>query len=605
MYKRSHSSVIMSATLKSFDLNDDSIAFRKIRSPKLRNLNRRDQNDSEFNGNGHYEDDIEFDDTRMDIDDMKPNSSLNDENMSDNRRSGHDSFQQHDYVMRDTTTKVPLKDSPHTNKASTPDMLDRINKYRSKNGTPLKLPPLTSSQFSNSDNESHSIPIEEKAEDSLIKRRKLISDDNKFSPGRTQGSLKKTSRDTSNGHIVASPTKTTNRPMNEAIITPPSNLKVRPFIFGSASRTLPSASVSRKCVLEEHRKTQVSTSKHDEDIEFDSSDVDVDGEDGDGPTRSRLLSSTTRFNPSNSNQVPKSSSGISQHTHTSNHNKDDSIELRHEQQISQSKPTFESKIKDIQNTSNKETNQTEKYHDISRAEILEKINSTINSLMEKDKLESSPSKINVEDVLPQNIDRETMQAESSDESPEEIMNELDSFFSGNKSNTVNQGSADFNHRSPSKFSIGNNDQGPISNGQPSKATPIRTHYSRLSGKYARQIMNRRKSENASDNVYPDIPVLQDSNNIALGSEWPTSKWLKLNKILQLGRIAKKDIINSEVLIQKLGCASRRELKQRIEFLVQFNESRRIRRPKKRAVSNARKNNLGLKSSKSEKRFQII
>ena len=101
----------MSATLKSFDLNDDSIPFRKIRSPKLRNLNRRDQNDSDFNGNGHYEEDIEFDDTRMDIDNMKPNSSFNDENMSDNRRSGHDSFQLHDYVMRDTTTKVPLKDS--------------------------------------------------------------------------------------------------------------------------------------------------------------------------------------------------------------------------------------------------------------------------------------------------------------------------------------------------------------------------------------------------------------------------------------------------------------------------------------------------------------
>ncbi|CUM49931.1 unnamed protein product [Debaryomyces tyrocola] len=600
MYKRSHSSAIMSATLKSFDSNDDSIAFRKIRSPKLRNLNRRDQNDPGFYGNGHYEDDIEFDDTRMDIDDMKPNSPFNDENMSNNRRSGHDSFLQHDYVIRDTTTKVPLKDSPRTNKASTPDMLDRINKYRSKNGTPLRLPPLNSSQFSNSDNESHSILIEDKAEDSLIKHRKLISDDNKFSPGRTQGSLKKVARDTSNGHIVASPTKTMNRPINEAIITPPSNLKVRPFIFGSASRKLPSASVSRKGLP---GKTHVSTSKHDEDIEFDSSDVD--GEDGDGATRSRLLSSTTRFNPSNSNQIPKPSSDIKQHTHTNNYNKDDSIELRDEQHISQANPTFESKIEDIQNTSIKETNKKEKYGDISRAEILEKINSTINSLMEKDKLASSPSKINVEDILPQNIDKEIVPAESSDESPEEIINELDSFFSGNKSNTGNQGSADFNHRSPSKFSVSNNDQGLISNGQLSRATPIRTHYSRLSGKYARQIMNRRKNENATNKAYPDMPVLQDSNNIAPGPEWPTSKWLKLNKILQLGKIAKKDILNSEVLIQKLGCASRGELKQRIEFLIQFNESRKINRPKKRAVSNSRKNNLGLKSSKSEKRFQII
>lgn len=600
MYERSHSSVIMSATLKSFDLNDDSIAFRKIRSPKLRNLSRRDQNDSDFNGNGHYEDDIEFDDTRMDIDDMKPNSSFNNENISNNRQSGLDSFQQHDYVIRDTTTKVPLKDSPRTNKASTPDMLDRINKYRSKNGTPLKLPPLTSNQFSNSDNESQSIPIEEKAEDSLIKHRKLISDDNKFSPGRTQGSLRNAARDTSNGHIVASPTKTMNRPMNEAIITPPSNLKVRPFIFGSASRTLPSASVSRKGLPEDLRKTHVSASKHDGDIEFDSSDVD--GEDDDGTTRSRLLSSTTRFNPSNSNQVTKH--GLNQHTHTSNYNKD-GIELRHERHISQVNPTFESKIEDIQNTSNKEPDQKEKYGDISRAEILEKINSTINSLMEKDKLASSPSKINVDDVLPQNIDKEIMQAESSDESPEEIINELDSFFSGNKSNTANQGNADFSHRSPSKFSASNNDQGPIANGQPSKATPIRTHYSRLSGKYARQIMHRRKNENASSNAYPDMSVLQYSNNIATGSEWPTSKWLKLNKILQLGKIAKKDVINSEVLVQKLGCASRRDLKQRVEFLVQFNESRKINGPKKRAISNARKNNLGLKSSKSEKRFQII
>lgn len=593
----------MSATLKSFDLNDDSIAFRKIRSPKLRNLDRRDQNDSGFNGNGHYEDDIEFDDTRMDIDDMKPNSSFNSENMSNNKQSRHDNFQRHDYVVRDTTTKVPLKDSPHTNKASTPDILDRINKYRSKNGTPLKLPPLTSSQFSNSDSESHSILIEDKVEDSLIKHRKLISDDNKYSPGRIQGSLKKAGRDMSNGHIDASPTKAMNRQKNDTIITPPSNLKVRPFTFGSASRTLPPASVSRKGLPEELRKNHSSTSKHDEDIEFDSSDVD--GEDDDKAIRSRLLSSTTRFNPSNANKVSRSSPGVNQHTHTRDYKRDDGIELKHVQHISLENPTFEPKIEDIQNAGNRETNQKEKYGDISRAEILEKINSTINSLMEKDKLASSPSRINVDNVLPQDIDNEIVQAESSDESPEEIINELDSFFSGNKSNTGNQGNADFNHRSPTKFSASNNDQAPVSKGQPSKVTPIRTHYSRLSGKYARQIMNRRKNENTSSNTYPDMLALQNSNNITLGSEWPTSKWLKLNKILQLGKIAIKDIINSEILMQKLECASRRELKQRVEFLVQFNESKKAYRQKKRSVSNTRKPNLGLKSSKSEKRFQII
>lgn len=612
LHECSHSSVIMSATLRSFDLDSDSIAFQKIRSPKLRSLDKRDHIDSGFNGNGQFEDDIEFDDTRMEIDDMKPNHSFNNENISNNRQSGQDSFHQRDYVIRDTTTKVPLKDSPHTsnvnrntNKASTPDTLDRINRYRSKNGTPLKLPPLTSNQFSDSDNENPSLRIEEKAEDSLIKHRKLISDDNKFSPGSTRISLRKAGRDTTNEHSIVSPTKSMNRSTNEAIITPPSNLKVRPFIFGSTSKKLPSTSFSRKALPEQFRNTQVSGNINDADIEFDSSDVDGE-EENHGATRGKLLSSTSRFNASISNQISKPS-GVAQNIQINNHDRERSIELReklaHEQYIPQVSPTIGSKYEDVGDTGDREADQKEKYGDISRAEILEKINSTINSLMEKDKFASSPSKANQEDVLPQNIEKEIVDAESSDEGPEEIINELDSFFSGNKSNIGNQRASSFNHRSPSKIFSEKTETNSLN--QPSKSTPIRTHYSRLSGKYARQILHRRKSENVSAIENPDPAILEDSNDTSLNPEWPTSKWLKLNKVLQLGKIAKTDIINSEVLIQKLGCSSRHELKQRVEFLIQFNDSKKVRKPKRRVVSSTKKNNIGSKSSKSEKRFQII
>mmetsp|Transcript_9178 Transcript_9178/g.9083 ORF Transcript_9178/g.9083 Transcript_9178/m.9083 type:complete len:606 (+) Transcript_9178:1424-3241(+) len=605
----------MSATLRSFDFDNDSIAFRKIRSPKLKSLDKRDHIDSGFNENGRFDDDIEFDDTRMDNDDMKPNRSFNDENISNNRENGQDSFHQRDYVIRDTTTKVPLKDSPHTssvnrnsNKASTPDTLDRINRYRSKNGTPLKLPPLTSNQFSESDNESPSLPIEEKAEDSLIKHRKLISDDNKFSPGNTRVSLKKTGFDTPNAHNIVSPPRSMNRSTNEAIITPPSNLKVRPFIFGSTSKKLPFSSFTRKGLPEQLRNAQPSGSRNDADIEFDSSDVDGEEEDH-GATRSRLLSSTSRINASISNQLPKPPSGVSQNIQINSPDREQNFELReksvYEQYVSPANPKSGSKVEDIGNSSDREVHQAEKYGDISRAEILEKINSTINSLMEKDKFASSPSKANAGDVLPRNIDKEIAEAESSDETPEEIINELDSFFSGNKSNIGNRRSLVFNHKSPSKSFSGNNETDPILNGKLPKSTPIRTHYSRLSGKYARQIMHRRKSENVSNKENSVKPILEDSNDISLNSKWPTSKWLKLNKVLQLGKIAKKDIINSEVLIQKLGCDSKRELKQRVEFLVQFNESRKVRTPKKKVVSNIKKNNISPKSSKSEKRFQII
>lgn len=590
----------MSATLRSFDVNDEgSIAFGRIPSPRLKSLHSRDQKNSESE-KVNYDDDIEFDDTRMDITDtIRSNTSFRNGNLF-NKGGRNGTSAQEDYIIRNTTTKVPLNDNPHTHlaskvtknseKQSTPELLSKINKHRSRNGTPLKLPPMSSNQFSSgSDGENNVLPVEQKIEDSLIKHRKLISDDNKFSPGSARVAKKDFSFGNSNGYEVSSPTKGKASQFNETAITPPPNLKVRPFIFEPASR---SSVQARRDLPLNHGTRNLPSNIHDEDIEFDSSDADLEITDQNGVsiTPKAQTSVTDQLSSTRPNDVLQHRGPTLEYNNdVSNPSKELSINKSYHEVISVENNMKGSPVNE------KIPDQNEKYGDISRAEILEKINNTINSLMEREKNSSSPIKSNVGNVLPEdingNVEREDA---SSDEAPEEILNELDSFFGGNKSGQQRNNSV-------SKYSL-KSEEGDIQKEKPSKATPIRSHYSRLSGKYARQIIQRRKIGQDLVNNHQERSIHPDGDLET--TEWSTVKWLKLNKVLQLEKLELKDILNSEVLFRSLGCTSKRELRQRVEFLIQFNKSRRNKGVQNTAKK-IKKKNIAPKLSKTDKRFQIL
>lgn len=604
----------MSTTLKSFDLDDDnSFISRKPQTPKLRGLNTRNQQLSIFRSRETIEDDIEFDDTRMD---MTEQGAFNIEGMNGGNRRRSNVYPQSNYLVKNTTTTVPLKDTSYSESrsrpnrspyvGSTPDvMLGRINKHRSRNGTPLKLPPLNSSHLSSdSERQNQKILPEENVEDSLIKHRKLISDDNKFSPGNARGTVN--TRNSLNGLQDGSPTRRNDRPIIENVTTPPSNLKVRPFSFESASKKLPSLSGPGKKLFD------ISKEEHsnENDIEFDSSDIDDNGTSG-----NIHLSSFSKLN----GQIEHQSPNLQTTTHSQakpNFNQElgyQSEGILVSQPERHSPPRIEKNTENSVENFDKQKNENgldtksayEEYGDISRAEILEKINSTINTLIERDRSASSPLKeatlkedrISLDNA---NLIESISDDDSSDESPDEILNELDSVFHSNLSNSGIQNIEIMKEKSPAE------DRGSPYERR-AKATPIRTHYSRLSDKYARQILKRRKNESNTKEVYPDMDV-RENNDVPLAyesTEWPTEKWLKLNKVLQLEKLTKKDIINSEVLLSRLGCSSKEELKQRVEFLIQFNRSQKSHRTPGRQINGQRKNKLSLKSSSSRRRFGII
>lgn len=499
------------------------------------------------------------------------------------------SFRGSRYSARKSSIKVPLKgdDVFTTKKVTTPGVMKTLTKHRTRNGSPLR--PSSSEK--------------EDPEDTLIKSQKLISEDNKFSPGNSPKLLfKSTKSPVINGSPIG------NNNSYKEVQSPPSNYKVRPVDMAQFEPKNGSNG-SKKLFQNEVEKQLPPRQNTNQDIEFDSS------EDDNLPVKKVAKKSpdvsTVPKNPEVSTippPIPETNSLAPPQNESFNLNGANTFSngtSRAPRQVSPpmrspsaAAPPMRSEISnylaknpgnhwndnynvassveaDSSSTNDKGSLQVgipsrvDVEPAMAKSEILDKINATIDSLRQNDSrraLFDDNNNIDLADI-------------SSDETPVELLNELES-FAPTKSSPVKRkrsyspqkrrSQSPENIRSktpdPSKFKL------PI---VPPELTPIRKHYNRLSDKYARHIMNKRQEQphhqqqQHHHHHHHHQPSNHDSINKA--ETWSTKTWIKLNKLVQSESLTVNDIINSKIVIEKLGCESKEDLKQRVEFLIRFNE----------------------------------
>lgn len=440
---------------------------------------------------------------------------------------------------RTVTTTIPLKDEDNGRKPTptTPSkqLLERFNKYRSRNGTPLKQSPIRSSpKFSESDNEAE-----------LIRNLKLISDDNKFLPD--------------------SPLK--NRSITSNPMSPPSNLKIRPLNFGS--------------VIEQQKSELL--------------DQIVSTSNG-----------KSIFNPKN--PLRSTSDSIVPHVRPHPHDLDnDSID---EEEI------------DIERLT-----ETVRSEALTKEEIMEQINSSVNYLKEKDISRHKP------EPIPQFTEKGygSNDEDEDDEVEPEILQELDSYLPKSEMQVsdrrvdedINDNPKQTKYSSP-EFMDPNPE--PMSISSPVKILPESEPRSNtLSGQYARHLMKKRREKNEASleaaivtdqahasrsapsafaekhsaspsftqkNSAPSPFIEKDSSSLLEDAraypDWSTQKWNKLQKLLNLPTLTQGIIINSELVRKSLGCESKDELKDRVQYLVEYQRASKRAKSKTYRVSKKRR-----------------
>lgn len=643
------------------------------------------------------------------------------------------------FSTRKTTIKVPLRNGDEEGRrVSTPTVMERLTKYRSRNGTPLRTssgrkPSLindnnvtspASNQFSgtmnndtahkqlgNGDNinnnqddnvDENSNIIDREREDALIKQRKLISDDNKFSPNQSSTKLFKTTsyHNSQNGFPNnSSPTKVHSRSFNDVdqpIRSPPSNLKVRPLDFDKLNEKKDSGN-SRKLLFEDHgiKKNIVSTTpsqvsfngnvstglaeaprengnkrmndKPDEsrhEIEFDSSEDESPDKVSMKPQASNLTNRSASPNiDMNIQQAPQPQpplqtrvdgvAGVLPQTQSSlslppqpqpqtqpmpgDHRRQtqnqDHGHVNDPTSLENNFNHFASSV-EVESVSTNgigldkgslhvglpSRSEMNNQNDMQHLETLERINVTMgdngstrisfddnkgrnrrNGINALDGINNQRNHVN-EPISEINKINNAMDLESdisSDDNPVELLNELNSFLPSKSSPSKTSEKISLNQNYYSNSNAGRSStvrysrdwgvNGPqVSHRQnaPPEMTPIRKHYSRLSDKYARHLMNKQHKVNSkelkrrqvgeSSEPYgnPTVPELLESSN-EVNQPWTGRRWHKLNKLLMCDSLKVDDIINSEILVSHLGCKSMAELKQRVEFLIKFNELRKM------------------------------
>lgn len=492
--------------------------------------------------------------------------------------------------IKRTTVKVPLKDDKTTNmkRSGTPTVVNKLTQYQSRNSTPLKK--------GLSDNDR---------EDTLIREAKLISEDNELAYG-------------SPGRSFLKPTTKSPFMFEKTIGSPPS-FKIKPV------------DLDKKGEIEVTVK-----GTEDIEYESAGSDDDMQGPSVKEPspkapnTRNspalsdkgpRIPSSFGIISPnrpmSSERNVPHR--GISTVDPQFRKNRDvkkfyprshDRSSSRH---VSPPAPL-------VRLTSPNERPQTQfrdRPNNIASSVEAESISTTI----DKGSLQVGiPSRIEVEhdraEIMEKIDPRMSFEDNeidlesgiSSDDNAAELLNELDSFlpksspnklFNGRQWNgdtaTVNRttvnGNLNREYERNIDLSMRSRIRRPLSNTP--ELTPIRKHYGRLNERFARHLNNKRKQEKKpelptqfelTESEKLEIPEPESPEEEAEKEEeeaekeeereiWTNHKWKKLNKLIMCGKFTIQDILNSQVSTKWFQCKNKEDLKQRIEFLIQFNEYR--------------------------------
>lgn len=377
-------------------------------------------------------------------------------------------------VEQSTVLKMPLKgDAGARLQAETPSRLSpstyaRINKYQSRNGTPLKKPPIVSSVQESLDDE----------DEKQIRETKLLTDDNRLdtaasSPLRTAVAMQQ-----------SSPVKSYKIIEKSQLGTPPKyNIRSRPVNESSTKREndttkqklpIPSPTIREK-------------------------------------RPSLRTESLPAPNPSARRSLPLLRS-------------DRSSFLKHDLQLP----------------------------DMSRAEILERMNESILSLIENDthsRRKSREEESHDVDKIPDNSD------ESSGDSPEKILDEIDMVL-----NSTRQPSSDVGHRPRKREALpGLDEQSRRIDSSPRKRRKkSTTNYKNI-------------SEPATDRGSKVVPASLRSGEVAYYGDWPEQRWSKLDQLIRLNLMSKEEIIDSDHVLREFNCVNKNELKQRVDFLTEYSK----------------------------------
>ena len=379
-------------------------------------------------------------------------------------------------VEQSTVLKMPLKgDAGARLQAETPSRLSpstyaRINKYQSRNGTPLKKPPIGSSVQESLDED----------DEKQIRETKLLTDDNKL--------------DTA----ASSPLRTAVVDMQQS-----SPVKSYKIIEKAQLGTPPKYNIRSRPVNESSTERKNDTTKQKLPIP--------------SPTiRERRPSLRTESLP-----APKPSARRSLPLLRS----DRSSFLKHDLQLP----------------------------DMSRAEILERMNESILSLIENDthsRRKSREEESHDVDNIPDNSD------ESSGDSPEKILDEIDMVL-----NSTRQPSSDVGHRPRKREGLpGLDEESGCINSSPGKrrkkTTPI---YKNIS------------EPEHTDRRSKVVPSSIRSGEVAYYGDWPEQRWSKLDQLIRLNLMSKEEIIDSGHVLREFNCVNKNELKQRVDFLTEYSK----------------------------------
>ncbi|CUM66312.1 uncharacterized protein PRCAT00003974001 [Priceomyces carsonii] len=539
-------------------------------------------------------DDLEFDDTQMETpkvlrNQMRKTDSLNGlmtkrEGLSSTSRNRSDEIH-HDMIM-----KLPLNDengatSFHRN-ISTPISTRKASMYGARNGTPRRVLPFARKVSSHAQGED----AEEDEEGEFIRSQKLISEDNNFSPRRASKS-----RVGSSSGQIANLTPKSRLASTEVVSSVPTSFKVRPpkslsFETQHVSNTRSSPNLVESAMLSVH-----------DDIEFDSSDsddielakrnpFDVQGNDPE-EHMSDLAQKAPLRRSSGASDINKGQFEPPIPSLTSRSQKENLTEVKSLPNSRASERRNESSPKGPE--------------DISRADLLERINMTINSIRDSSDaihsgnasshkvsspIKRSPSikftspvknpsplrntspnnyilspqhneediddEREVESIVPGTILNSDIEIDALtlSDSQEDILHELDFRLSKKPGATSNHSNVDSRPLDMTAF-------------RQTDEQSVVEHES-LADKYE---MSRIGFQTSFDTSLPKIlgspeRLSRYRNEI---EEWSSDKWLKLMKVIDSPNLSKNDLLNSDVLLQGLGCSSRHELRQRINFLLDF------------------------------------
>lgn len=475
------------------------------------------------------EDDVEFDDTIDEDFVIEKNSKTRDrENLSNGNG----------YYEKNTTITIPLKDDMNRlhkarEKENTlPITLKSPSRHRTWRGTPLRKPSMKELR------RYASKGTDEDNEDIWIKKGQLITEDNQFSPNILNVN-------NSQSQVHSSPLS--KRTLVAETSSPPHNFRVRKPSFDAFDK------------LQKKKPKANKSASYPYDIEFDPSDNE---EDAKARRVSAYLehSSTPQSKEGGKDKRRIHRENLPEHYFNSSVHRIEERNSSSNFSISKSPNTLHRQNSALREADDDKNNIIPSYQDISREEILDKINRTIDSLREKEASLSPQKPSIIHDLEDSDSDSDL----TSNEAPADILNELDSFMNFSKTNGDTQGLKSGVETSSCRVERTTNvdmnkaeDMTDFRNGKVRKPT-------RLESKYAGHIAkSRKKSDRILDKTKKSLGPR--------GTKWTKKKWNILNKVVQSKKLSTDDIVNSSILKQLLNC-SKADLKERVEFLNSLNHS---------------------------------